>query len=157
MTIEASIGQTYNALGRCGLVAQAMKTCGGDANNVQATIPQLLAPLSHCSNHAQGDGTRRRVSLSLIQAPKKLLRIRNATSRNIRSRNRKNATQNNPKCFQIHSKINPSDYLGTKTHSMAVQDRKKLNFWGRVRQDACQKASKFDFKETPRRVKMKTP
>ena len=45
MTIEASIGQTYNALGRCGLVAQAMKTCGGDANNVQATIPQLLAPL----------------------------------------------------------------------------------------------------------------
>ena len=39
---------------------------------------------------------------------------------------------------------------------MAVQDPKKLKLRGRVPQDACQKGTKFDLQETPRRPQMKT-
>ena len=39
---------------------------------------------------------------------------------------------------------------------MAVQDPKKLKLRGQVPQDACQKRSKFDLQETPRRPQMKT-
>ena len=70
--------------------------------------------------------------------------------------NPKNATQNIKRGNQIHSKISPSEHLGEKKHSKAVQDPKKLNFRSHVPQDACQNDSKFYLQETPRRAKMET-
>ena len=46
--------------------------------------------------------------------------------------------------------------MRAKKHLAAVQDPEKLKLRGRVPQDACQKRSKFDHQETPRRPQMKT-
>ena len=46
------------------------------------------------------------------------------------------------------------DKRKAKKHLMRGWDQKKPNFRGRVREDACQKGSKSDPLETPKRLKM---
>ena len=69
-------------------------------------------------------------------------------------RNAKIATLNTQKCMKIFSKMRSEDTRKARKHLMPAWDQKKLNFRGRVPEDACQKDSKSDPLETPKRLKM---
>ena len=65
------------------------------------------------------------------------------------------ALHNTKKKPQIGSKTKPGDHQGAQKQVMVAKDQKKRILASGYIQDACQKGSKWNLQETPRRLKMK--